>query len=57
MAMMKHLCEKVCVSSNELSCKVIAQQEEITEMKREVERAKAEVSDTKCALQEVMHHC
>ena len=57
-ATLKHLRKKVCVSSNDvnqLSCKVMAQQEEITEMKREVEIAKAEVSDTKCALQEVMH--
>ena len=38
----------------ELPSKVMAQQEEPAEMQREVEIAKAEVSDTKCALSDVM---
>ena len=38
----------------ELSSKVMAQQEELTDVQREVEIAKAEVSDTKRALNDVM---
>ena len=56
-ATVKRLHKELSVYSNEveeLSSRAKKQEEELTKMKRDVERARVEVNDAKCALNDVM---